>query len=278
MLRLAAIARRRPGSVEAACRAEAQQAYLGDHVALCRLLTRYKFYVDTRDTGFASHVMLDGYWESGLTRFVARVVKPGMVVADLGANYGYYTLLLADLVKSRGHVYAVEPNPAAATLLRRSVDLNGFGPRCSVVEACATSADGQSMSLFVPHGEPKNASIISSADIVSADAGVVHSVPGRTLDSITADRGPPDFVKIDAEGAEEDIFAGMSQMLKSRLPKIVLEFNVLRYPEPRTFIDKLTRYYDRLLYVANDGNAVRVTADRLLSEQVGVDWLLYLAK
>lgn len=276
MLRLADIARRRPGSIETACRAEAQQAYLGDHVVLCRLLTRYKFYVDTRDTGFASHVMLDGYWESGLTRFIARIVKRGMVVADVGANFGYYTLLLADLVQSRGHVYAVEPNPEAAKLLRRSVNLNGFGSWSSIVEACATSTDGQTFSLFVPHGEPKNACIIPSADIVSADAGIVHCVPGRTLDSITAERGPPDFAKIDAEGAEEQIFSGMSRMLKATPPKIVLEFNAARYAYPRAFIERLIRSYGRLRYVTDDGDVASVTTDRLLSEHVGVDWLLYL--
>src|SRR5262249_52908281 len=44
--------------LEAFCRARAQGAYLGDHIALCRVLGRYKMYVDTRDTGFGSNLLL----------------------------------------------------------------------------------------------------------------------------------------------------------------------------------------------------------------------------
>lgn len=277
MLHLDEIGRLDRSIVEEACRASSQSAYLGDHTMLCRLLTRYKFYLDTRDTGFASHVMLDGYWEIWLTQFIARLIEPGMVVADVGANYGYYTLLLAELVGPKGHVHAVEPNPAAAVMLRRSVDLNGFALRTSIVESCAASSDGQEFLLYVPHGEPKNACLIASADIVSPASGTIHQLRGRALDSIAAERGPLDFVKIDAEGAEEAIFDGMSHMLGARPPKIVLEFNVARYKEPLTFIKKLQRHYEKLRYVDYYGNTSAISPERLLSHDVGEDWLLYLA-
>jgi hypothetical protein len=49
--------------LEHACRAQVQPVYLGGYTALCRILGRYKFYVDTRDEGFGSNVLLDGFWE-----------------------------------------------------------------------------------------------------------------------------------------------------------------------------------------------------------------------
>src|SRR5436853_284660 len=76
-----------------------------------RVLGSCKMYLDTRDTGFGSHVSLDGYWEPWITVFVARQLRPGMVAIDVGANYGYYSLLFAALVGDTGHVYAIEPNP-----------------------------------------------------------------------------------------------------------------------------------------------------------------------
>ncbi len=85
-------------TLERACRAQAQPVYIGDHTALCRILGRYKFYVDTRDRGFGSNVLLDGFWEMWLTMAIARAVKPGMVAIDIGANFGYFSLLMADLV------------------------------------------------------------------------------------------------------------------------------------------------------------------------------------
>ena len=91
-------------ALENRCRALTNPVYLGDHTALCRVLGFYKMYLDTTDTGFASHLLLDGFWEMWLTVFFARQVKPGMTVIDVGANYGYYTLLFGALVGPEGRV------------------------------------------------------------------------------------------------------------------------------------------------------------------------------
>src|SRR5262249_7878864 len=99
--------------LENRCRALTNPVYLGRHTALCRVLGLFKISLDTNDTGFASHVLLDGFWEMWLTIFFARQVKPGMTVIDVGANFGYYTLLFGSLVGDEGRVYAVEPNPRA---------------------------------------------------------------------------------------------------------------------------------------------------------------------
>src|SRR5207245_9955667 len=74
--------------LENRCRALANPVYLGDQTALCRILGFYKLYVDTADTGFGSHVLLEGYWEIWLTIFFARHLQPGMTVIDVGANFG----------------------------------------------------------------------------------------------------------------------------------------------------------------------------------------------
>jgi hypothetical protein len=71
--------------------------YLGDHVSLCKILTKYKMYVDTRDMGIVPHLMMDGYWESWLTQCLARIVKDGDVCLDIGANLGYYSLMMSEL-------------------------------------------------------------------------------------------------------------------------------------------------------------------------------------
>jgi hypothetical protein len=48
-------------SLEALCRARTQSAYIGENEALCRILGRYKLYVDTRDSGLCAHLLLDGF-------------------------------------------------------------------------------------------------------------------------------------------------------------------------------------------------------------------------
>src|SRR2546423_1277061 len=51
------------GELEGRARRAVSPVYLGDSVALCRILGRYKFYIDTRDVGFGAHILLDGFWE-----------------------------------------------------------------------------------------------------------------------------------------------------------------------------------------------------------------------
>src|SRR5438045_9793085 len=119
--------------VEAAIRRRVQTAYLGDDVVLARILGRLKIYLNSKDRGFASHLMLDGYWEMWLTQYLARTVNSGMTVIDVGANFGYFTLLLADIVGTKGGVIAVEPNTSATALLRETIMLNGFEHRVKII-------------------------------------------------------------------------------------------------------------------------------------------------
>ncbi|WP_233247757.1 FkbM family methyltransferase [Caulobacter endophyticus] len=111
------------GENEAEIRLRCASAFLGRGVSVCRVLGRYKLFVDGLDYGLGPHLLLDGYWEMWTTEAIARAVKPGMTVVDVGANLGYFTLLMADLVGAGGRVHAFEPNPQIATLLARSVSM-----------------------------------------------------------------------------------------------------------------------------------------------------------
>ncbi len=100
--------------------------YLGDNEILARCLGRYKMYLDGRDAGFAPHIMLDGFWEFWTTQFMVQTARPGMTILDVGANFGDYSVLLADLIENTGRLIAVEPNPHVADKLRRTLSVNGL--------------------------------------------------------------------------------------------------------------------------------------------------------
>jgi FkbM family methyltransferase len=258
------------------CRAQANPVYLGANTALCSCFGLFKLYVDTRDRGFASNLLLDGYWEPSVTLLVAQAVRPGMTVIDVGANYGYHTLLLGWLVGDRGRVVAVEPNPEAAASLHRSVELNGAAARISVINAAAGDSDGGEALLFVPESEPKNATIVASPEAMGPAAGQVHSVPRVTLDRIAAELPRVDFIKIDAEGAEAAIIAGMRAMLLRDKPCLMLEFNAGRGADPGRMLDELSVIYGQLRYINDLGEPVAASRDYLLAERRGLDWLLCL--
>jgi FkbM family methyltransferase len=221
---------------EAEIRALSASAYLGVQTALCRVLGRFKMFVDTADFGVSPHLMLDGYWEMWLTEALADAVRPGMVAVDIGANLGYFTLLMADMVGPGGRVHAFEPNPPIAGRLRKSVSINGFDDRVTVHETALSDQDGAEMLLDVPEGEPKNAYLRALDD--GGSSGRPNAVPviTRRLDSF-ADIAQADVIKIDADTAEEQIWRGMEGLLRGMRPMtIFLEFAAIRYADPEAFL------------------------------------------
>ncbi len=102
---------------ESACRRNVQYAFMGGDVALCRILTKYKIYVDLKDTAITPHLIMDGFWETWLTMCLARVIKQGDVCIDIGANVGYYSILMSALSEDSGKTIAIEPHPSICKLL-----------------------------------------------------------------------------------------------------------------------------------------------------------------
>jgi FkbM family methyltransferase len=258
--------------LEAECRRRYQAAYLGKQTLLCRVLGKYLLFADTADVGIVPHLCLDGYWETWVTQAVARAVRPGWNCVDVGANHGYYTLLLADGVGLAGTVLACEPNPAVADLLEKTLQVNGFRPRARVIREAVADADGAHATLAVPAGFSMNAAVVADAE-----GGV--PVQTVTLDTLCRPLGRVDFIKIDAEGAEERIWHGMQATL-ARNPAIIvlLEYNASRYRDPRAFLAAIQSAGFPLRHVDYDAQAKLLTAEQVLRERPTEDWMLWLRR
>lgn len=250
-------------------RARVQTVYLGNRRVLTRVLGRQKIYLSTDDIGFAGHVMLDGYWEMWLTQFFARIVQPGMTVIDVGANAGYYSILFGDAVGASGRVIAVEPIPQTCELLRRSVLLNGYGATTRIVNAALGSEASGEVHMLVPENEPKNAAVVGAATAHTI------AVPATTLDALAADLNRIDLIKIDAEGAEEDIVAGMDGVIQRHKPNVLLEFNARRSKDPVSFLASLHKDFVKISALDFDAELKPVTDKQLLDTSSGEDVLLY---
>src|SRR5438034_3106477 len=94
-------------ALEVASRQASRAVYLGDGAVLCRVLDKYLIYADSQETGITPHLCLDGYWESWITVVLARTLRRGWHCLDVGANHGYYTLIMADAVGQEGRVAPV---------------------------------------------------------------------------------------------------------------------------------------------------------------------------
>jgi FkbM family methyltransferase len=220
---------------EAIVRGLCTSAYVGEGTALCRVLGRYKMYVDTNDTCITPHLLLDGFWEMWVTEVIVDILRPGMVAVDVGANLGYYTLLMGDLVGPKGAIYAFEPNPPIADRLAKSVHLNGLRPHTRVYTDPLDAVNGRVVALTAREGEPGGAHIYGDT---AAEGALLMQT--RRFDSYP-ELLRADLVKIDAEGAERDIWRGMTGLFeqRDRPLTILLEFAKARYDAPLSFLEEI---------------------------------------
>jgi len=249
-------------------------AYLGGGDSLCWVLGRFKMFVDTRDQGLSSHLLLDGYWEMWLTETLSEVLEPGAVVADIGANLGYFTLIMADLVGPSGSVHAFEPNPAIADRLARTCDINGYRERVAVHRDPLGADEGLPVSLIVPDHEPKNAYI---SDRIDGPGSVPLTT--RRFDSYP-ELMNSSVIKIDAEAAEQNIWRGMTARLDRRdAPLIIfMEFATIRYEQPAAFLEEIEARGFSLAEVTLRDGVVPRTREQILASPPRIDQMLMLRR
>lgn len=246
-----------------------------DRLAVTRVLGRYKMYVDPSDYAISVHLMFDGYWELWLTEEIARTVKSGMVVADVGANLGYFSLLMADLVGPSGKVLAFEPNPQVAGLLRRSLHANGFEPVVTIEPDPLSGASGEAVTLYCNPEQAGGAFITTQTH---RHYGLAVPLTTRRFDD-HPDAMRVAFAKIDAEGSEPGIWDGMEKMLAGdALRTVALEWCTCRYPDPSAFLDRMLAPGFSLARVNPRKGVLPVTRQQLLDAPVDEEWLLLLRR
>ena len=196
-------------------------------------------------------------FEPDETALIAKVMAEDAVCIDVGANVGYYTLLLASL-SPRGQVHAFEPVPRNFDLLSKNIQLNGFENvvlnRCAVGnrngEMRFTDAEDGAYSSFLDTGR-------------RAPSGTI-TVPTRTLTSYCEERGLHriDFMKVDVEGAELMVLEGASGCFEDtnlRPKLIMMELYEPMLRSYNTSIDAVVSHlgtFDYAPYIACDARVL----------------------
>ena len=171
----------------------------------------YRLVVDAEDPGISRQLIHLGERELEQKLLLERELKPGMRAFDLGANIGYYTVMMARLVGSAGRVYAVEPVPRNFELLSRNVSGNGLAGRTELEQVAIAESDGERPLLI---SEKSNWHSFQPPDVDSAVAWKRSytrkmigslSVKTRALAAYLAERPPIDLVRMDLEGFEVEI-------------------------------------------------------------------------
>lgn len=259
---------------EAWIRSLCHHVALDTETSLCRVLGRFKMFVDPSDYSVSAHLMLDGYWEMWLTEAVAEATSAGMTAIDIGANVGYFSLIMADLVGATGRVHAFEANEAIADRARKSAKINGFSDVLTVHSQALGDKAGEPFVLVVPPGQPGGAYLAQPGE--SDDPAWM--VTTRRLDDYP-ELFDADVIKIDVEGAEEAVWRGMEGILARERPMtIFLEFAPVRYADPGAFLDEIARWGFRIDLVDMARGIVPVSREEIFSTSSGEEQLLVLRR
>jgi FkbM family methyltransferase len=154
-------------------------------------------------------------------RLMSAFLRPGAVVIDAGANIGYNTVFFAQRVGPQGRVIAVEPAGDNLEVLRRNVTSNALG---NVSIAPVAAGRVRETRNFYLRGDISAVNSFYQESVYADVTGVV-SVPVEPLDDLLT--GEADLVKIDVEGAELDVLAGMTRLLRSPAIRLVVEWHPL---------------------------------------------------
>lgn len=260
-------------TLEESARRGAQAINLANGALMCRVLTKYLMFVDPDDLGVTPRLCLDGFWESWVTTALARVLRPGAFCVDVGANHGYYTMLLADAAGPHGRVVALEPNPGLARLIALTLEVNGFERRATVAQQAATDGATRTVRLVIPRRRGACATICRAASA----ADDVVDVAATSIDDLTASWPRVDLVKIDAEGAEPAIWRGMRRTIEQNPGlTVIVEFVPSRYEDARGFLDAIRCAGFPLRYVAHDSSIESLPEAEALTDGDGEGWTLFL--
>lgn len=195
-------------------------------VLIAELAIGMRLFVDLADTAIGLNVAR-GLYEPSETAFVARSVRKGQSVLDVGANIGYFTVLMASLVGPKGHVTAYEPLDDNAVLLERSIAENNLENSVSLrrIALGASSASAELVYLPLEIGALNSGgAYIAAPGVVPPPHHRTQSVPVEPLDKQDFPR-PVSFIKIDVEGSEPFVFRGARELLASDRPVVLSEIN-----------------------------------------------------
>jgi FkbM family methyltransferase len=188
-------------------------------------------------------LLKDGVFEPRSLAMVAAAVKPGMIVADVGANFGYYTVQLSRWVGEQGQVHAFEPSARYRERLNDHLRRNDC--QNVVVSPFGLSDHRGQRTLF---GDE------ISAALEWADYGkpptIEETVSLRTLDEYVEEHGLArlDFIKVDIDGHEPRFVAGAARTLRRFQPALLMEFAQLNLMAAGSDAEQLGRQLTELGY------------------------------
>jgi FkbM family methyltransferase len=159
------------------------------------------------------------YYEPELA-YLEKILSPGKLFVDVGANFGVYTLVASKLVGETGQVLAFEPTARSFAVLQRNIELN----HCPNVRGFQAALAETRSRAWLNYGWDPVGNWLEK-DSKCGNQG--EQVQTEALDQLLDENGinRVDAIKVDVEGAEELVLRGAMRCLTTQRPIVIFEFN-----------------------------------------------------
>jgi len=193
------------------------------NIVIKEIAEHLRLFVDLSDTHIGWNIVNDSY-EPEEREFVVQALDDRATAIDVGANIGFFTMVMAKRVGAHGHVYAFEPLPRNTSLLTRSVSENNFDSRVTVSQAAVGDQPGQMELLSLILTNNWGGPYLRTGNLPVPPDHEVTMVPVVHLDGCAL-RRPIKLIKVDAEGAEMLVVQGAKGLLRDDRPTVLAEIN-----------------------------------------------------
>jgi FkbM family methyltransferase len=220
---------------------------VGDRLLVGSRHLNLVFYIDPDDRLIGPRFVVEGEYEPATTKFVLQHVGPDDTCIDVGANFGYYSCLLAHLAW-RGRVLAYEADPLMHRTLVDNVAINWAEAVVQPINAAIGDTHGQ-LTLHRWINRAGNTGIIAPTHEIAPGFALkseTFDVEMLPLDSLVDQMERLDLVKIDVEGAESLVVKGMAKLVDRFRPIVIMEWSPYQIDAAGSSTDELARLLEGL--------------------------------
>ena len=161
-----------------------QYYYLGNRLGLV-LMDSNKLLVPTDDLGVAAHIIYSCSWEPWETKLIQKLMHPQQTWIEIGANVGYYTVNMGNMLRDGGKLYSFEASPRLFHMLSDSVYMNGLRDTVILSDRAVWNTNDKEITFVEPDNRYVGGSRVAyeGKDAAEAAQGITVSVKTITLDT-----------------------------------------------------------------------------------------------
>jgi len=228
--------------------------------------------IPSDEWGLGMYLSLNGHFEKGSEVVFQSLLSSDMVVLDIGANLGIYTLYA---LQAGCEVYSFEPTPATFDILKKNVKVNGFenSNKLQLINKAVSDKNG-TVDFYIKQGICGQNSLFKGTDTL--DSIAVETI---IADDYLKELDKVDIIKIDVEGAEYYAMLGLKNII-TRSPeiKILIEFSPENMKNtnlpPKILLDLIKEYGFKYYLIEEDKGTLTVVDDDMLYACYSVNLLL----